>query len=397
MPAKGVIPTSDSTPTYDVVVVGGGAIGLACAWLAGERGLTVALVDPNPRRGASWAAAGMLAPVTELHYGEEALLQFTLAAAARYPSFVAELEERTGLAVGYRECGTLALALDAGDQAVLDDLRAFQLRLGLDAEVLSRRECRALEPMLAPAVHGGLLVRGDHQVDSRRLTAALLMVAERSGVTVVDARVTEVVASKESVTGVRLADGSVVGAGTVVLAAGAWSGQIAGLPDDVVPPVRPVKGQVLRLQVPQAYRPFLTRTVRGTVRGFPVYLVPREDGELVVGATQEELGYDEQVTAGGVYQLLRDAHALVPGLTELPLVEVTAGLRPGSPDNAPMIGPTRLAGLVLATGHYRNGVLLAPVTADAVAQLLVDGTSPPFLDSFSPLRFAPQALGKALA
>ena len=177
MPAKGVISTSDSTPTYDVVVVGGGAIGLACAWQAGERGLTVALVDPNPRRGASWAAAGMLAPVTELHYGEEALLQFTLAAAARYPSFVAELEERTGLAVGYRECGTLALALDAGDQAVFDDLRAFQLRLGLDAEVLSRRECRALEPMLAPAVHGGLLVRGDHQVDSRRLTAALLMVA----------------------------------------------------------------------------------------------------------------------------------------------------------------------------------------------------------------------------
>lgn len=168
-----------------------------------------------------------------------------------------------------------------------------------------------------------------------------------------------------------------VGAGTVVLAAGAWSGQIAGLPDDVVPPVRPVKGQVLRLQVPQAYRPFLTRTVRGTVRGFPVYLVPREDGELVVGATQEELGYDEQVTAGGVYELLRDAHALVPGLTELPLVEVTAELRPGSPDNAPMIGPTRLAGLVLATGHYRNGVLLAPVTADAVAQLLVEGTSPP--------------------
>lgn len=378
-------------PTYDVVVVGGGAIGLACGWQAAERGLTVAVVDPSPGRGASYAAAGMLAPVTELHYGEEALLRLNLASAARYPSFIAELEERVGESTGYRACGMLSVALDAGDRAVLDDLSAFQRRLGLEVETLSARECRRLEPLLSPMVQGGLLVAGDHQVDSRRLTAALLAAAERTGVALVSNRVTSVMVSGSvggRVTGVRLDDGTAITAGTVLLAAGCRSGQVDGLSEDVLPPVRPVKGQILRLRVPPEYRPLLSRTIRGTVRGSAAYLVPREHGELVLGATQEELGYDDQVTAGGVYQLLRDAHALVPALTELPLVETLAALRPGSPDNAPMVGPSRLPGLVMATGHYRNGILLTPVTADAIATLLVDGVLPPLMHPFTPLRFA---------
>ena len=377
-----------ATTAYDVVVVGAGAIGLACGWKAAERGLAVAVVDPTPRLGASYAAAGMLAPVTEAHYGEELLLRLNLAAAARYPTFVAELEQASGLPAGFRTCGTLAVALDAGDRAVLDDLHAFQSRLGLASESLSGRECRRLEPLLAPSVQGGLLVAGDHQVDNRLMTDALLAAAERSGATVVRSTVAEVCLRGGAVTGVRTDDGATLDAGTVVLAAGARSAGIMGLPEELLPPVRPVKGQILRLRVPPAYRPLLSRTVRGTVHGSPVYLVPREHGELVVGATQEELGYDDQVTAGGVYELLRDAHALVPAVSELPLVEARAGLRPGSPDNAPLVGPTELPGLVLATGHYRNGILLTPVTADAVAALLAEGTLPEVMAPFTPLRFA---------
>jgi glycine oxidase len=174
----------------------------------------------------------------------------------------------------------------------------------------------------------------------------------------------------------------------VVLAAGSLSGRLPGIPDDALPPVRPVKGQVLRLTVPKRFAPFLSRTVRAVVRGSHVYLVPRENGELVIGATSEELGWDTTVTAGGVYELLRDAHELVPGITELPLTETRAGLRPGSPDNAPLLGPTELPGLLLATGHYRNGVLLTPVTGDAMAHALATGELPDEARPFTPKRFA---------
>ncbi|NED72746.1 FAD-dependent oxidoreductase, partial [Streptomyces sp. SID9944] len=184
-----------------------------------------------------------------------------------------------------------------------------------------------------------------------------------------------------------LRDGTALGARQVVLAAGSLSGRLAGVPDEVLPPVRPVKGQVLRLTVPGRYAPFLSRTVRAVVRGSQLYLVPRLNGELVVGATSEELGWDTTVTAGGVYELLRDAHELVPGITELPLTETRAGLRPGSPDNAPLLGPTVLPGLLLATGHYRNGVLLTPVTGDVMAHVLTTGELPDEARPFTPRRF----------
>ncbi|MDV9202640.1 FAD-dependent oxidoreductase, partial [Streptomyces sp. Wh19] len=177
----------------------------------------------------------------------------------------------------------------------------------------------------------------------------------------------------------------------VVLAAGSLSGRLPGLPDEVVPPVRPVKGQVVRLTVPAGYAPFLSRTVRAVVRGGHLYLVPRENGELVVGATSEEMGWDTTVTAGGVYELLRDAHELVPGITELPLTETLAGLRPASPDNAPLLGPTALPGLHLATGHHRNGVLLTPITGDVMAEHLTGGEPPEPARPFTPHRFSSAA------
>jgi glycine oxidase len=375
---------------YDVLVVGGGIIGLVTAWRAAQHGLRTAVADPDPGGGAARVAAGMLAAVTELQYGEQTLLGLNLASARRYPSFAAELTEATGLDLGYRPCGTLAVALDADDRAQLRELHTFQHSLGLESEWLSGRECRRLEPLLAPGVRGGLWVDGDHQVDPRRLAIALLRAAELAGVVFHRAAVARVNVTHDRVDGAVLDDGTELSAGQTVLAAGSRSGGIEGLPGDVLPPVRPVKGQVLRLRIPPSYAPFLSRTVRAVVRGGHVYLVPRENGELVVGATTEELGWDTTVTAGGVYELLRDAHELVPAITELPLVETLAGLRPGSPDNAPMLGHTALPGLLLATGHHRNGVLLTPITGDVMAGLLTGGDVPDQARPFSPARFVLQ-------
>ncbi|MFI6472696.1 glycine oxidase ThiO [Streptomyces sp. NPDC050516] len=372
----------------DVLVVGGGIIGLVTAWRAAQRGLGVVLADPEPGGGAAQVAAGMLAAVTELHYGEQTLLALNVESARRYPAFAAELTEVTGLDTGYRACGTLAVALDSDDRAHLRDLHALQVRCGLESEWLSGRDCRRLEPMLAPGVRGGLRVDGDHQIDPRRLAKALVGACAQAGVRFAHGWVERLSVVRERAAGVVLADGTELAADQVVLAAGSLSGRLAGVPEELLPPVRPVKGQVLRLTVPPAYAPFLSRTVRAVVRGSEVYLVPRENGELVVGATSEELGWDTTVTAGGVYELLRDAHELVPGITELPLTETRAGLRPASPDNAPLLGPTALPGLLLATGHYRNGVLLTAVTGDVMAHVLTTGELPDEASPFTPRRFA---------
>ncbi|WP_042428448.1 glycine oxidase ThiO [Streptacidiphilus anmyonensis] len=376
----------------DVLVVGGGIIGLAVAWRTAQRGLRVTVLDPDPGRGANHVAAGMLAPVTELQYGEEPLLRLGIASNERYADFVAELTGASGLGTGYRRCGTLAVALDADDRAELREVHAFQRRLGLETEWLTGRECRRLEPMLAPDVRGGTLVGGDHQVDPRRLGAALVEACRRSGVTLHRSRAAELLTENDRAVGVRAEDGLTLRADATVVAAGSWSGDLPGLPPEARPPVRPVKGQVLRLRMETVQgplpTPFLSRNLRAVVRGCHIYLVPRENGELVVGATMEEQGFDTTVTAGGVYELLRDARELLPGITELPLVESNAGLRPGTPDNAPLLGPTALPGLVAATGHHRNGVLLTPVTGDAVADFLTTGQLPPEAAPFSPARFA---------
>ncbi|MEU8571914.1 glycine oxidase ThiO [Streptomyces asoensis] len=383
-----------SPRTSDVLVIGGGIIGLVTAWRAAQRGLATAVADPAPGGGAAQVAAGMLAAVTELHHGEQTLLGLSLASARRYPDFAAELTELTGHDLGYRRCGTLAVALDSDDRAHLRELHALQARSGLESEWLSGRECRRLEPLLAPGVRGGLRVDGDHQIDPRRLTAALVAACERAGVVFHRGWAERLTVADGHAAGVVTRDGTALAAGQVVLAGGSLSGRLAGVPRDVLPPVRPVKGQVLRLTVPPRYAPFLSRTVRAVVRGSQVYLVPRENGELVVGATSEELGWDTTVTAGGVYELLRDAHELVPGITELPLTETRAGLRPGTPDNAPLLGPTQLPGLLLATGHYRNGVLLTPVTGDAMAHVLATGELPDEARPFTPRRFGAAALSE---
>ncbi|HZA40138.1 MAG TPA: glycine oxidase ThiO [Actinomycetota bacterium] len=374
--------SSRPSSSPDVIVVGGGVIGLSIAWKASERGLSVTVVGESPGRGASWAAAGMLAPVTEVHPGEEHVLGLGVASLALYPDFVARLEELTGLSTGYREGGTLMAAATGDDYAALQDVALVQERLGLEVERLKRKDARALEPALTPGLRAAWFAAGDHHIDNRALVEAVTEACKRSSVELVADTVAEVIVSRTRAMGVRLASGAVLDAGALVVAAGAWSGALPGIPDEYRPPVRPVKGQLLYLRG-AADEQLLTHNVRG----LDVYLVPRRDGRIVVGATVEERGFDMTVTAGAVYELLRDAFELVPGLSELELVECVAGLRPGSPDNAPMIGATGLDGLFVATGHYRNGILLTPLTAEAMAELLVSGTPPETIEPASPLRF----------
>jgi len=370
----------------NVVVVGGGLVGLACAWRAAGDGLDVTVADDAPGSGASSVAAGMLAPVTEVTYGEEQLLRLAIAGARGWPRFAEALGAASDHPVGYRPEGTLLVAHDDDDRRALADLAAFMQELDLDAEVLRSRACRQREPMLSPRIRGGVLAHGDHRVDPRRVLAALEVACGRAGVQFVRERVARIDHDGEQVTGVTLAGGRVVPADAVVLAAGAWSGRIGGLPDDVRPRVRPVKGQVVLVRTRTGEPPLLGASVRALVAGRSVYLVPRDDGEVVIGATQEERGFDTAVTAGGVRALLDDAARVVPGIDEAVVVETLAGLRPGTHDNRPLIGATRLAGLVLATGHFRNGVLLTPLTADAVAAVLRGEAPDPVVGVADPTR-----------
>jgi glycine oxidase len=325
----------------------------------------------------------MLAPVTELTYTETSLHQLGVASLRRYPDFVAELEQATGLECGLVECGTVSVAWDGADLAALRDVRAFAAGLGVEATLLSGRELRALEPGLAPGIPGGMHVPGDHQVDPRLLQAALLTGVRRAGVRLL-ATEAGVTVAHDRVTGVQAGDVHIAAA-TVVVAAGTWSGRVAGLPPELTPPVRPVKGQTLRLRLPAPER--VRPVVRAEVKGSHVYVVPRRDGGVVVGASVEEAGFDVRPRAGAVYELLRDAQSVLPELGEAVLEDVSTGLRPGSPDNAPIVGAADLPGLVFATGHYRNGVLLTPITADAVAELILTGGLPEALRPFTPQRF----------
>ncbi len=371
----------DST---DVVIVGAGTIGAAIAWRCARRGASVVIVDPGVRDGAWHTAAGMLAPITELHYAETALFRLSCESLAGYPAFVAELEHETGRDVALWSCGTLSTAWDGADMAALVDLHAFGQSVGAASRLLTGRELRTVEPALAPGIPGGVLAADDHQIDPRELHAALTVAVERAGVRTMTGRA-EVLAD-ERVRGVRLDDGRTVETGTVVVAAGAWSGTVVGIPAAVAAPVRPVKGQTIRLRLPGP--PTLQHVLRASVHGNPVYVVPRADGRVVVGGSSEETGFERTARAGAVYELLRDAQTVLPELGEAVFDEVCTGLRPGSPDNAPIIGPAELPGLVYATGHYRNGILLTPVTADAVAALVADGALPETVAPFAPSRFA---------
>ena len=368
---------------YDVIVVGAGAIGLASAWRIAERGLSVCVLErSDPGAGASGVAAGMLAPVTEAEWGAQPLLDLNLESARRWPAFAAELSDRAGADVGYRPCGALVVAADRDDAEELRRLHNFQESLGLDVEWLAPSAARRLEPALSPRIAGAIHAPHEAQADPRVLGAALLTALRAAGGEVVcGVNVTALTGD-----GVDTSAGH-LRAGEVVVAAGSWSAALG----DGAPPVRPVKGQILRLRRRAGQPPLADRLIR-TPR---CYVVDRIGGEVVVGATVEERGFDDAVTADGVYRLLEAAWEVLPDAGELEWVEASARLRPGTPDNAPVIGRSdRGDGVVWATGHYRNGILLTPVTADAVAAIVTGEDALDVAVPFGPDRFAAAAVGR---
>lgn len=349
--------------------MGGGAIGLAVAWRAAQQGLRVVVLERDRAgSGASHVAAGMLAPVTEVSLVERHGLRLGLASAERYPAFAEELREVSGIDPGYWACGTLILARDADEAEALERELQVRRELGLRVERLRPSQARELEPSLAPSLRLALEIDGDHAVDPRRLTQALVAAVRAAGGELREgAEVVGVDTGLDGrVRGVAVSGGERVPAEQVVIAAGVWAGAIEGIPEAVRVPLRPVKGQILRLRDPSGSG-LLSRVVRMSSG----YLVPRGDGRYVLGATMEERGFDTTVTAGAVFELLRDASELVPGLSELVFDELVAGLRPATPDNHPAIGPAALPGLHYAVGHYRNGILLTPITAELVVRGLL--------------------------
>jgi len=372
------------SPSPTVAIIGAGVIGLAIAWRLAQRGAKVTVFDRGAAgSGASHAAAGMLAAHLEAEPREENLVALNRASQQLWPSFAAELEAASGMVVDLRTEGTLLLGLTGDDQSRLKHVLAFQKSLGLPLEWLTTAEVRRREPHLTPTISGAIFSPQDHQVDNRAVAAALRAATLKTSVTLREnTPVERIVTSDNRVIGVGIAD-ETLPADIVILAAGAWSRAIAGLPTASLPPVRPVKGQMLALRMdPQA--PLL----RHVVWAPGAYLVPRKDGRLLIGATVEEKGFDPNLTAGGQLALLEATWRALPGIEELPIHEMWVGFRPGSRDDAPIIGESSLPGLIYATGHYRNGILLTPITAEAVTTLVMDGKADARVANFGFARFA---------
>jgi glycine oxidase len=366
-----------------VAVIGGGVIGLSLGWRLAAAGCKVTVFDSSGAgRGATWAAAGMLAAGSEVEPGEEALFRLLSRSQSMWPEFAAEIEGASGIDIHLRREGTLTVALTPDDAGRLRQVHALQNRVGVVCSWLSRDEALELEPRLNPRLVAAVLVPGDHQVDNRLLADGL-----KASFLAAGGELREhfgnvgVSVSGDRVGGVDTNNGFFP-AEIVVVAAGAWSPLVPGLPAAATPPVRPVKGQMLALAMDPA-APML-RHVLWTSKA---YMVPRLDGRLIVGATTEERGFDPAVTAGGMLSLLESAWRALPGIEELPIVETWSGFRPGSRDDAPILGGTAISGLILATGHHRNGILLAPVTAKAITELVLTGEIEPVAAPFGLERF----------
>ena len=373
-----------------VVVIGAGVCGLGIAWRLAQAGCAVDIFERGEAgHGATWAAAGMLAAGAEAEPGEQRLLELTRISLTAWPAFAREVEAASGLTIDYRDQGTLVVALTQDDVEQLRFTYEFQRDLGIDLQWLTGAEARTREPHLRAGIAAAVYSPGDHQVDNRKLALALKQAALRAGATLREqCPVASLAIEGGRIRGVHLADGVFFDADAVVLATGPWAREIGGLPEADLPPVRPVKGQMLALQMDPA-APLLSHVLWAP----KTYLVPRVDGRLLIGATVEEQGFDESLTAGGLLALLEGAWRVLPGIEELPIAETWVGFRPTSRDDAPILGPTAVAGLALATGHHRNGILLAPVTAEAVAACVLDGELPAAAAQFSAARFtgAPEA------
>ncbi len=372
----------------NVIIIGGGVIGLGIGWQLSKAGLLVSLFERGRvGQGASWAAAGMLAPFSEAHTEEPELLKLGCESLSLYPKWVEELQSDSGITIDYRVDGTLIVGIEQDDTDQLQHLYKAQQLLELDVQWLTGRKARDIEPSLSPRVSCAIRCDTDYQVDNRLMVNALKHVYQKCGGKLYE---------NCSVKRIEIEDRAAIGIHTeamyhdadiVILAAGCWSTELVGIPDNIRPPVRPVKGQMLALQMEDGIE--LNSVIRTIRARYPtsVYLVPRVDRRLIVGATTEEMGFDTRLTVGGMFELLRGAWEVVPGLYELPIIETWTGLRPGSRDNAPILGTTPIENLIYATGHYRNGILLTPITVYAITELILTGETPDTIKPFNVDRF----------
>jgi glycine oxidase len=333
-------------------------------------------------REASWAAAGLLAPATEVHYQEDRNLRLGLESMRLYPQFVADVEAETGRRVDYRTEGAIAVAANADDAADLQALFEYQLELGLPVRRLSGEEAREREPQLSPYVTSAVFCPMDHHIDNRLLVDALRAAFLKAGGALLEhTEVTRVVIENSGYRRVE-AGGQSYASRSLLIAAGSWSGLLPGLPEAIRPPVRPVKGQLLAVRSPGPN--FLNHFIRSP----RLYIAPKSDGRIVLGATVEEMGFNRDLTAGAFYTLLKEAWDHLPGVYELPILETWCGFRPGTRDNSPLLGKTAVPSVYMATGHYRNGILFAPVTVRLMTDLILEDKNPDLLQQFSPMRFA---------
>lgn len=372
-----------------IAIIGGGICGLAIGWRLAQEGFSVTIVDKGKAgMEASWAAAGMLAPLIEAEHAEEMLLPLAIESRKRWPQFAAELENFTGINVDYRTEGTLQIALHRDDQEALEHRYSFFKKNNFEIEKLSGSQVKALQPHLSHNVTGGILSPEDHQVDNRLVVSALLKAFKKAGgILHENTEVDEICTNNGRVNGICMGGEKVV-TEHLVLSAGAWSRNIPGIPKDARPPVRPLKGQMLALEMPSKM-PLLDHVIWGPGNAIVsnIYLVPKSDGRLIIGATVEEMGYDTRITCGGLFELLRAGWEVLPSIYDLPVLSSWAGLRPASRDDAPILGPSGVDGLTIATGHHRNGILLAPITASEITAYITTQKVSPLIKPFQLNRF----------
>jgi glycine oxidase len=368
----------------EIGIIGAGAIGLGVGWVLARRGASVTIFERNePGSGASRASAGMLAPVAELEFGERELFELGMRSLELYPKFVDQLESQSGRSVDYRDDGTLVVAVDRDDAEALDHIHEYHEQLGLGAERLNGEEARELEPGLAPSTHGGLMCRTDHQIDPERLVDAMVDGFRAAG----GKLRTDTPVNAVDLDGVhpRIApvEDPPEAFDTVVVCAGVWSNDIEGLPDDTLPHLRPVRGQMIAIDL--GAPPICEYVLRvPDPSQLDVYLAPKSRGRLLVGATAEERGFDPHLTAGGVFELLRGAWDALPGIYDQDLLDMWTGFRPTTLDEKPVIGPTETDGLWVAVGHGRGGILQTPITAHSIAEAMETGRIPPAIEDFTP-------------
>jgi glycine oxidase len=370
--------TATTPKAYDVVIAGGGLIGCAIALELSQNGLRVALFDAqDPGLEASWASAGILSPAPE-NSAMISMVPIGKGSLAMYSAFIAELEELSGIDTGYRAKGTIEAIFSNHAREELSTIVALHRGLGLSAEAISAKEARELEPALSDALEAAVLRPDEASVDNRLLAKALLEAAKRSGAEIHAGAAVQSIWREGSRSNGAIVAGEKVAAKHTIVAAGCFSCRIAGA--EPYAPVRPAKGQMVSLRSDSAQ-------IERVLWSERVYLVPRNDGRILAGATVEHVGYDKTVTAGGVRTNLDAAIELAPALANARIEETWAGLRPDTPDHLPILGPTDVEGLLMATGHYRSGVLLTPITAKLMSEFVMGKTASIDCDKFSPMRF----------